>query len=81
VPISKLDLASAFLDRVPIAGVDFLHNDYVRIIGGENFGNTGSLVTLLTLSPEPLFVVELESGLDVKIPQSELSLIKGQEHG
>jgi ribosomal protein S4E len=76
--MSTMDLGLAFLDRTPIPGVRFQHNNFVRITGGEHAGKAGSLVTILTLSPEPLFVVELESGYDVRVPQSELSFISEQ---
>ena len=76
--ISRGDLGQAFLNHTPIPGVQFQHNNFVRITDGEHSGKSGSLVTVLTLSPEPLFVVELESGYDVRVPQSDLSLISEQ---
>jgi len=76
--MSTADLGQTFLNRTPIPGVRFQHNDFVRIIGGIHAGKTGSLVTVLSLSPEPLFIVELESGYDAQVPQSELSLISTQ---
>lgn len=78
MPISAGDLGQAFLDRTPIPGVRFQHNNLVRITGGEHAGKAGSLVTVLTVSPEPLFIVELESGQDVQAQQSDLSLISEQ---
>ena len=57
--LSTVDPCAAFLDRLPITGVNFRHNDYVRITGGEHVGKVGSLVTVLELLPEPSFVVEL----------------------
>jgi len=78
MPMSTGDLGQAFLDHVPIPGVHFQHNNFVRITDGEHSGKSGSLVTVLILTPEPRFVVELESGHDVRVPQSELSLIAEQ---
>jgi hypothetical protein len=66
------ELGQRFLDRETISGVAYLHNDPVRVISGPHSGNVGSLVTLLSLSPEPCFVVELESGIDVEVMQSEI---------
>ena len=65
-------LGQAFLDRSPIPGVDFWHNDFVRVVAGPHAGATGSLVTVLSVQPEPHFVLELESGLDVEVLQSEI---------
>ncbi len=64
------DLCAAFLDRSSIDGVSYYHNDHVRIIAGENKGAMGWLVAVLTLEPEPRYVVELESGHDVEVVQS-----------
>lgn len=66
------DVGQAFLDHIPIPGVHFEHNDYVRIVGGPHAGQAGSLVTVLTLTPEPKFVLELESGFDVEVFQSQI---------
>lgn len=67
-----MDLAQAFLNHSPIPGVRFEHNEYVKIIRGEHVGEKGSLVTVLALTPEPSFVLELETGRDVKVLQSEI---------
>ena len=70
-----MDIASlgqAFLDRAEIPGVEFWHNDHVRIVAGPHAGASGSLVTVLALQPEPRFVLELETGLDVEVSQSEI---------
>jgi MOSC domain-containing protein YiiM len=64
---------SRFLNHVPIKGVNFEHNDSVRILSGPHAGEVGSLVSVKSLEPEPLFVVELASGRgDVRAPQSAL---------
>lgn len=66
------DIAQAFLDHTPIPGVLFEHNDYVHIVGGPHSGNSGSLVTVISLEPEPKFTLELESGFDVEVMQSHI---------
>ena len=65
-------LTQAFLDRVEISGVKHWHDDFVRVIAGPHSGAAGSLVTVLSLLPEPRFVLELESGYDVEVLQSEI---------
>jgi len=52
--------------------VRFKHNDCVRVVAGPYAGLRGSLVTVLQLEPEPRYVLELESGKDVEVIQSEL---------
>jgi len=69
------DLCQAFLDRERILGVEYQHNDYVRVTGGPHQGRFGSLVSLLSAEIEPMFLVELEDGCDVEIGQSRLCFI------
>jgi len=70
--MATAELAQRFLNRESIPGVYFQHNDRVRIASGEHLGKIGWLVTVLQLEPEPKYVVELESGHDAKVLQSEL---------
>lgn len=72
IVMDSASLGQAFLDQAPIPGVKFSHNDYVRVVAGPHSGEYGSLVTVLSLLPEPRFVLELESGFDVEVLQSEI---------
>lgn len=65
-------LGQAFLDRSPVPGVEFWHSDFVRVVAGPHAAATGSLVTVLSLQPEPRFVLELESRFEVEALQSEI---------
>ena len=69
------DLCQAFLNRESIAGVEYQHNDYVRVTDGPHKGKHGSLVSLLDTETEPVFLVELEEDGDVEIRQSQLCFI------
>ena len=73
--MNSQDLRQAFLDRESIVGVEFQHNDYVRVIDGPHRGVNGSLVSLEAIESEPIFLVELEEGGDVEIRQSHLCFI------
>lgn len=56
-----------------IPGVAFGHNEAVEITAGEYSGHTGSIVFLMDVAPEPLYLVELGSANgDVRIRQSAL---------
>ena len=66
------DIGQRFLNHEPIPGVTFEHNDYVLVTAGENSGRRGSLVTVVEMDPEPVYLVEIEWGGDVRIPQSQL---------
>lgn len=67
--MNSAELCQAFLNHTPIEGITHSHNDYVQIVSGAHVGKSGSLVTVLQLTPEPLFVVELESGVDIEVLQ------------
>ncbi len=66
------DIGQRFVNHEPIHGVTFEHNDYVLVTAGENSGRRGSLVTVVEMDPEPVYLVEIEWGGDVRIPQSQL---------
>jgi hypothetical protein len=70
--MGTLDFVQAFLNREAIPGVSYWHDDYVRVIAGPYSGSSGSLVTVLSLPPKPRFLLELESGFDVEVLQSEI---------
>lgn len=61
-----------FLAHRPVPGVEFEHNEYVRVVSGGSKGNKGSLVSILEIEDDPVFLLELESGLDVEVRQSEI---------
>jgi hypothetical protein len=69
------DLCQAFLNRESVPGVEYQHNDYVRVIDGPHRGKSGSLVPLVAIGTEPRFLVELEDGGDIELQQSQLCFI------
>lgn len=73
--MTSKDLNQAFLNRESVAGVEYQHNDYVRVIDGVNKGKNGSLISLLAIETEPTFLVELEQGGDIEVRQSQLCFI------
>lgn len=73
--MNSTDPGQAFLSRERVVGVEYQHNDYVRVIDGPYHGKHGSLVSLLSVDAEPTFLVELEEGGDIELRQSQLCLI------
>ena len=55
-----------------LAGVDYAMNDAVVVLEGDAAGESGVVVSLQALAPEPLYGVELESGENVGVLQSSL---------
>ena len=64
----------AFLSHEPLSGINFQHNAFVRVVGGEHVGDSGSLVSVEELGDDPVYLVELESNKDALIRQSCLRL-------
>jgi len=60
-----------WLNGEPIPGIRFAHNTRVEIISGPHAGQHGWLVTL-EVQTDPLYTVELESGEDVDVRQSQI---------
>jgi len=60
-----------------VPGVAFGHNESVEITAGEYRGHTGSIVFLMDVEPEPLYLVELGTANgDVRIRQSALRALQ-----
>ena len=61
------DFGQAFLWQEYIVGVNYTHNQLVRVASGPHAGKQGSLVSLVSLEPEPQFTLEAESGQDIQV--------------
>jgi hypothetical protein len=55
----------------PINGVRFRYNDCVQVTSGEHEGKDGFVISLISLAPV-VYLIELESGGDVRITESQL---------
>ena len=66
-------LGDRWLAGDAIDGVLFARNDAVAITDGPNTGETGSIVLLMGIRPQPTYLVELASGRGTaRARQSEL---------
>ena len=50
----------------------FKLNDCVKIKSGEYIGAVGSVISLVTVDSDPIYLIELGTGKDVHIKQSEI---------
>ena len=67
-------LGDRWLAGEAIDGVLFARHDPVAIVDGPNSGESGSIVLLMGIRPQPTYLVELGSGRgSVRARQSELS--------
>jgi hypothetical protein len=55
-----------------VDGVRFAHHARVVVAEGARAGARGSVRLLLAVSPEPLYLVELDAGGDLRVRQSRL---------
>ena len=53
----------------------FKLNDDVKIISGNNIGAVGSVISLETVGSDPTYLIELVSGEDANVKQSEIEKI------
>jgi hypothetical protein len=63
---------NAFLAQELLPGVVFRHGEFVRVVSGRSVGSAGSLVSVEELGDDPVFLLELESGFDARVRQSEI---------
>jgi hypothetical protein len=68
----------AFYSGSTSPGIYFRLNDAVEVVGGAHDGEGGSVISLLQLAPEPYYLVETSTGMDIEVPQSCLRSI-GEE--
>jgi hypothetical protein len=74
--MTKAAIGNAFLAHQSSPGVYFSHNDHVRVVSGPYSGEYGSLIGILTLEPEPVFMLESESAGDIQVTQSHIQIVK-----
>jgi hypothetical protein len=69
------ELQAAWRAGMPVAGVNFAHDDLVTLLAGEHKGNVGSIVAIEQLEPEVVFQVEIDSGFNVPARQADIELV------
>ncbi len=67
------DKEDLWFDQKAVPGAAFKLNDTVVIISGDHAGELASVISLLELTPEPRYVVELATtGWDLEMPEAAL---------
>ena len=56
--------------------VKFEFDDFVEVLSGERAGEVGRVVSLLTLEPEPGYVVELPDETNENVSETSLKTAK-----
>lgn len=62
-----------FLAGRPLPGVAFAPDDLVMIGAGEHAGNLGSILAVVALGDDPVYRIEIDSGFEVEVAQSNLA--------
>ena len=71
--MTQYELESRWITAEGIPGVSYRFSDLVRIKSGEYSGQTVEVIALISIEPEPIFVVVLPPNeKSVVLPQSEL---------
>jgi hypothetical protein len=72
--MTQFELESRWITTEGIPGVNCRFSDIVRIIAGEYSGQTAEVISLISIEPEPIYVVEIfpPYGKSVVLPESGL---------
>ena len=67
---------AAFVSGEALPGVAYKHNAAVRVTAGDCVGELGAIVSVEELGSDPIYLVELGSGKDVRVRQSCLDQLE-----
>ena len=71
--MTQYELESQWITQEGIPGVNYRFSDLVRILSGEYSGQTAEVISLISIEPEPVYVVVLPPNeKSVVLPQREL---------
>jgi hypothetical protein len=71
--MTPTELDNLWFNGEAIPGATFALNDPVRITNGVHLGELGSVLSLISLEPFPVYVVELGcDGATIEVTQTEL---------
>lgn len=70
---TQYELESRWITAQGISGVDLRFSDLVRIKSGEHSGQIAEVISLVSIEPQPVYVVVLPPNeKSAMLPQSEL---------
>jgi hypothetical protein len=76
--MDRTEIQRRWFEHQPIQGAAFHLNDSIEFVAGPHVGATGSVIDLLSLAPEPRYLVELASGEDLRADERELRRFSGK---
>lgn len=79
--MNRSEIDQRWMSRKPVEGVAFLLNDSVRVTAGPHSNMNGSVISLVDITPQPVYVVELSNGKDVVLTQGNLITATADDPG
>jgi len=70
--VTRKEIDELWFNSEPVPGAAFKLNDDVLIASGTFKGEGGAVISLLALEREPVYLVELSSGADAEVAESDL---------
>ena len=70
--VTRKEIDELWFNSEPVPGAAYQLNDGVLITSGTYEGERGAVVSLLALAPHPVYLVELWSGADAEVAESDL---------
>lgn len=75
--MSRRGLGDRWLAGESVDGVGFAQHARVSLVAGPRLGARGTVLLLLAVDPEPVYLIGLDSGGDVRARQSALRALTG----
>jgi hypothetical protein len=70
--MNRNEIDELWLNSEQVPGASFKLNDDVLITSETFKGERGAVISLLALEPEPVYLVELGSGFEAEVAESDL---------
>ena len=66
------EIEDKFFAGLPTDKTKFAINAAVSILSGAHKGEAGSVISILSIEPQTKYLVELNSGMDIPVAESDL---------
>lgn len=70
----EIDLIDLWLANEKVDGVNFSINDSIKVVAGNLKGKEGAIISLISMLPKVIYLVEDGTGKDFKVLQEEIEI-------
>lgn len=74
--MDRQQIIDLWMQQENIPAASFRMNDSVEVVEGDLSGEKGCLISLIELEPEPMYLVEISDGSEVRLEESQLKPIE-----